>query len=560
MNIKPFLISLSVILSLNEIQAKTLANDSLIYQSDINGDGFPDKVSTLDKNFNFTIQISNSKKSFINYKYNLKKCYSGIIDLVEPSTFSLEKLKTNFKFKVKLKPDFLKERTLNVTYKDGDEPFKLFGFYDTTKDKLDPDNMEITDYHAFQTSHDINTLQSPLIDLSFNSFNSASFSSNRKAKDYCLDLKNGITRPYPADRIKYFLEKEPVDEANVISYNDIGYYLEQKKLFMEAGYVLVKVLEKFPQRTVAYLNLGDVLWNLNEQEKAAEYYKKYIELMKKVGKEAKIPSKVTEREKKYQNAQQVTEQPVYDTTAVGVRYTYNKKSVEILRKIRDANPESNLNNPWDFSGEYFEGVETNEEGDIIKLSIIGMEIENLPAEIGQLVYLEELIVSQNKLTSLPAQLSQLKNLNTLDLSKNNFTVLPESITQLAKLYRLRASDNNLKTFLKYIARLEILLELDLSGNFFTEIPMEIIHHSNVRTLKMNSNRIKAIPKEIETNKGITFLELNSNNLSEVPKEILKSMVTKLSVQKNNIKHIPVELCNKTIKLLDIVKDDDAECK
>ena len=74
-------------------------------------------------------------------------------------------------------------------------------------------------------------------------------------------------------------------------YNDIAYYLQQAKANDEAIFLLENIIEKFPNRTVAYLNLADAYDGKNETEKAKINYEKYISLMKKSGKENKIPKK-----------------------------------------------------------------------------------------------------------------------------------------------------------------------------------------------------------------------------------------------------------------------------
>ncbi len=89
-----------------------------------------------------------------------------------------------------------------------------------------------------------------------------------------------------------------ITSSNVIVYNDLAYYLEQYGLRSEAIHILEKIIITYPNRTVAYINLGDAYWGLGEQEQAKEAYEKYIELMKTNGKENKIPQRVYERIKK----------------------------------------------------------------------------------------------------------------------------------------------------------------------------------------------------------------------------------------------------------------------
>lgn len=96
------------------------------------------------------------------------------------------------------------------------------------------------------------------------------------------------------ENIKEILKSEELNTKNLQKYNDIAYYLQQANANNEAIFLLEKIIEKFPNRTVAYLNLGDAYNGLNNKEKAKSNYEKYIELMKKSGKEAKIPKRVLE--------------------------------------------------------------------------------------------------------------------------------------------------------------------------------------------------------------------------------------------------------------------------
>ncbi|WP_312400015.1 tetratricopeptide repeat protein, partial [Chryseobacterium sp.] len=61
-------------------------------------------------------------------------------------------------------------------------------------------------------------------------------------------------------------------------------------------FLLKKIIQKFPSRVVAYLNLADNYWAINDKDLAKKNYKKYIELMKSQNKDqSKIPQRVFER-------------------------------------------------------------------------------------------------------------------------------------------------------------------------------------------------------------------------------------------------------------------------
>ncbi len=76
------------------------------------------------------------------------------------------------------------------------------------------------------------------------------------------------------------------------TYNNIAYYLQKAGANKEAAYLLEKIIEKFPNRTVAYYNLGDVL---GEKKKAIKAYTTYIEQMCQKSLQKKIPKVVLER-------------------------------------------------------------------------------------------------------------------------------------------------------------------------------------------------------------------------------------------------------------------------
>ncbi|KAA1245172.1 M48 family metallopeptidase [Aquimarina sp. RZ0] len=82
---------------------------------------------------------------------------------------------------------------------------------------------------------------------------------------------------------------------NLSKYNDIAYYLEQSKAYDEGVFLLEKIVNEVPNRTVAYINLGDTYWGLGEKQKCKEAYKTYIEQMKTNDKASKIPKRVMER-------------------------------------------------------------------------------------------------------------------------------------------------------------------------------------------------------------------------------------------------------------------------
>jgi tetratricopeptide (TPR) repeat protein len=113
----------------------------------------------------------------------------------------------------------------------------------------------------------------------------------QKLKNNSLEFIKNINYNY----IDFFLQQSALSKKNLSIYNNIAYYLEQAGAYKEAIYLLEKIIEKFPHRTVAYINLGDAYWGDSNKEKAKKAYQTYIQQMKEQGKESRIPKKILER-------------------------------------------------------------------------------------------------------------------------------------------------------------------------------------------------------------------------------------------------------------------------
>ena len=106
-----------------------------------------------------------------------------------------------------------------------------------------------------------------------------------------------------------------------------------------------------------------------------------------------------------------------------------------------------------------------------ELDLAGMDLEELPPEIGELTELEVLILGKwdreakgNRLKTLSAEIGQLSQLTTLDLSDNQLSSLPPEIGQLSQLTTLDLSSNQLSSLPPEIGQLSKLTTLDLSDN------------------------------------------------------------------------------------------------
>lgn len=97
------------------------------------------------------------------------------------------------------------------------------------------------------------------------------------------------------DKIKENLCLYQNTPKSVAFFNDLAYFLAENKHYNEAIFLLKIVTNYDSMRTVAYLNLGDALWDTGKQREAILNYKKYNEKMSYEGKSIKVPERVLQR-------------------------------------------------------------------------------------------------------------------------------------------------------------------------------------------------------------------------------------------------------------------------
>lgn len=76
--------------------------------------------------------------------------------------------------------------------------------------------------------------------------------------------------------------------------NDLAFLFEQAGYYNEAVVLLQQVIRKHPDRAVAYLNLADSYWALNQKAEAGATYQQYQQLMHKQNRH-KMPKRVAAR-------------------------------------------------------------------------------------------------------------------------------------------------------------------------------------------------------------------------------------------------------------------------
>lgn len=86
---------------------------------------------------------------------------------------------------------------------------------------------------------------------------------------------------------------ETLDQKTVSAYNNYGFFLAESRRPASAIPVLMQVLEKFPERTVAHLNIADAYYSLRMKEQATAHYRRYAAAMDAAGRQ--VPDRVVDR-------------------------------------------------------------------------------------------------------------------------------------------------------------------------------------------------------------------------------------------------------------------------
>ncbi|MBS3770957.1 MAG: T9SS type A sorting domain-containing protein [Bacteroidales bacterium] len=160
-----------------------------------------------------------------------------------------------------------------------------------------------------------------------------------------------------------------------------------------------------------------------------------------------------------------------------------------------------------------------------ELKLLGRLSGNIPPAIGNLSQLKTLDLTGNQLTgSIPVELGSLSNLVILHLQGNQLSsIIPPTIAEFSKLRYLRLSRNQLSGSLPpEIGNLNNLEWLAMEDNQFTgEIPPEIGNLNNLKGLSLWNNQLKgAIPPELGNLTKLQWLDLSNNRLNDsIPAEI-----------------------------------------
>lgn len=147
-------------------------------------------------------------------------------------------------------------------------------------------------------------------------------------------------------------------------------------------------------------------------------------------------------------------------------------------------------------------------------------LEEVPVEIGALLMLETLDLSNNELKSIPPEFCLLKSLLWLDISHNNLTELPQHFGLLSNLSVLKANNNSFCNLAESFGGVQNLVNIQVSHNSLADIPsIWCKRFTQLTSLEADCNKIKYLPIEISQMRSLKLLSLRFNLLRSVPLEL-----------------------------------------
>ena len=161
---------------------------------------------------------------------------------------------------------------------------------------------------------------------------------------------------------------------------------------------------------------------------------------------------------------------------------------------------------------YLAQLEGKTDVTLIKLRLSGLELETLPAEIGNLTNMQCLHLLNNQLRELPVEIGNLTNLVILDFKKNKLKTLPVEIGKLTNLRMLSLDDNQL-TSVEGIEQLTNLGGLSLANNQLTSVE-GVGQLTNLTYLSLSNNQLTSV-EGVEKLTNLTGLFLSNNQLTSV---------------------------------------------
>ena len=190
-----------------------------------------------------------------------------------------------------------------------------------------------------------------------------------------------------------------------------------------------------------------------------------------------------------------------------------------------------------------------------------------PTALCNLMGLQVLNLSQNKISSLPSASSHLKNMislkelymnncdlrgwsqlylqikmQILHLNNNQIHGIPPEVSNLMFLEELRLHKNSISHVPDYISNFKLLKVLDLSCNTIVEVDETLGDLEHLEILLLQNNQISLFPDSASKLSNLVELNLSENRIEKLPDVSKWTKLKFLDISNNRIKCIPNGFC------------------
>eukprot|EP00943_MAST-04B_sp_MAST-4B-sp1_P009673 g9673.t1 len=160
---------------------------------------------------------------------------------------------------------------------------------------------------------------------------------------------------------------------------------------------------------------------------------------------------------------------------------------------------------------------------LMRLSLSKNRLSEMAECFSNLIYLENLDLSNNKMYKICCSLKECRPLRTLNLRSNQLTDIPV-LPSNGVLDTILIGSNQLKELNPRCIQgsVNTLCILDLSGNKLKALPHDLGMLGNLKTLDLTNNDLSSLPPSIGWIRGLQRLMLDGNAIRSIRRNILSS--------------------------------------
>ncbi|XP_030838071.1 leucine-rich repeat and calponin homology domain-containing protein 2 isoform X3 [Strongylocentrotus purpuratus] len=229
--------------------------------------------------------------------------------------------------------------------------------------------------------------------------------------------------------------------------------------------------------------------------------------------------------------------------AVTISHSGGTQLRSLEKVLEDAQKSGKLNLGGRNLRDYPKSAEKFDLFDTVEIDLSKNKLSELPCELCSYTALQRITCYNNVIRVVPEEIVNLMSLSYLNLSRNQLSVLPMQICDLF-LEVLILSNNKLVSLPPEIGKLRTLMLLDASCNELDNLPNEIGEMSGLKELNIRRNHLVTLPDEISKLK-LVKLDISCNKIQLIP-PCYRTMHTldTFVVDHNPLTNPPAQVCTR----------------